>query len=123
MIQRKANVTLRLVMSLLLAVSSLQVAVVLDAYAGQSLQKNPLTERLIPAVLGETLGSAVINRQSQFKSWDRFCKYVLIFSPLPVDVITCSVAAPANSTKGLPHQQTKRSLPAGRFLPWDYESR
>ncbi|MBA3011947.1 MAG: hypothetical protein KKF12_06610 [Proteobacteria bacterium] len=100
MIQRKANVTLGLVMSLLLAVSSLQVAVVLDAYAGQSLQKNPLTERLIPAVLGEALGSATINRQSQFKSWDRFCKYVLIFSPLPADVITRCVAALCQFNQG-----------------------
>ena len=76
----KASPALRLIIALLLAFSSLQVTDVFESPAGQYLQKKPVTELLIPAVLGEAMGFTITNRQTRFTSSDGFCKDVLIFN-------------------------------------------
>jgi hypothetical protein len=73
----KAPPALRLIVALLLAFSSLHVTDVFESPAGQYLQKNPATELLIPAVLGEATGFTITNRQNRFKSSDGFCKDTL----------------------------------------------
>jgi hypothetical protein len=76
----KASPALRLIVALLLALSSLRVADTFESPAGQYLQKNPLTELLIPAVLGEAVGFTIANRQTRFTSSDGFCKDALAFN-------------------------------------------
>ncbi len=86
----KAPPALRLIVALLLAFSSLHVTDVFESPAGQYLQKNPLTELLIPAVLGEAMGFTITNRQNRFKSSDGFCKDALIFNLPSADSIRLS---------------------------------
>jgi hypothetical protein len=86
----KASPALRLIVALLLAFSSLHVTDVFESPADQYLQKNPATELLIPAVLGEAMGFTLTNRQNRLKSSDGFCKDTLIFKLPSADSIRLS---------------------------------